>query len=173
MAGNSQADCSRFLDTAKLLLDLNTDTLPDDSAALSAIGLHKSVNQENEIEVLKDLIADLRKEVQDIRDMCIKQRSTPVITCYFCRKNEHLQRNCPEKSRQLGRNREMNRDDDRANARNNPEKNVSYVSLTSEELCKYAEIIVNDKYVCALVDTGASVTVLSEEFTECVTLQVC
>ena len=35
---------------------------------------------------------------------------------------------------------------------------------TSDELCKYAEIIVNDKYACKLVDTGASVTVLSEEF---------
>ena len=35
---------------------------------------------------------------------------------------------------------------------------------TNNELCKYAKIIVNDKYVCALVDTGASVTVLSEEF---------
>ena len=35
---------------------------------------------------------------------------------------------------------------------------------TSDEVCKYAKIIVNDKYVCALVDTGASVTVLSEKF---------
>ena len=40
-------------------------------------------------------------------------------------------------------------------------KNVYYVPSTSEELCKYAKIIGNDKYVCALVDTGASVTVLS------------
>ena len=47
-----------------------TNTVPGDSAALSAIGLQKSVNQKNEIEELKDLIADLRKEVQDIRDMC-------------------------------------------------------------------------------------------------------
>ena len=58
----------------------------------------------------------------------------------------------------------MDRDADRANARNQPEKNVYYVPSTSEELCKYAKIIVNDKCVCALVDTGASVTVLFEEF---------
>ena len=78
MARNSQADRPRCLDTAKRLLALNTNTLPDDSAALSAIRLQKSVNQKNEIEELKGLITDLRKEVQDIRDMCIKQRSTPV-----------------------------------------------------------------------------------------------
>ena len=164
MVGNSQADRSRFLDTAKRLFPLNTNTVPDDSAALSAIGLQKSVNQKNEIEELKGLIADLQKEVQDIRDMCIKQRSTPVITCYFCRKSGHLQRNCPEKRRQVGGNREVDRDDDRANARNQPEKNVYYVPSTSEELCKYAKIIVNDKSMCALADTGATVTVLSEEF---------
>ena len=58
----------------------------------------------------------------------------------------------------------MDRDTDRANERNQPEKNIHYVPSTSEELCKYAKIIVSDKYVCALVDTGASVTVLSEEF---------
>ena len=58
----------------------------------------------------------------------------------------------------------MDRDDDRANAQKQPERNVYYVPSTSGELCKYAKIIVNDKYVCALVDTGASVTVLSEEF---------
>ena len=91
MARYSQADRPRFLDTAKQLLALSTNTLPDDSAALSAIGLQRSVNQKNEIEELKGLIADLRKEVQDIRDMCIKQRSTPVITCYFCGKSGHLQ----------------------------------------------------------------------------------
>ena len=100
MVGNWQADRPRFLDTAKRLLALNTNTVPDDSAALSAIGLQKSVNQKNEIEELKGLIADLRKEVQDIRDMCIKQRSIPAITCYFCGKRGHLQRNCPEKRRQ-------------------------------------------------------------------------
>ena len=96
--------------------------------------------------------------------MCIKQRSIPVITCYFCGKSGHLQRNCPEKRRQFGGNREVDRDADRVNAPNQPEKNVHYVPSTSEELCKYAEIIVNDKHVCALADTGASVTVLSEEF---------
>ena len=96
MAGNLQADRPRFLDIAKRLLDLNTNTLPDDSAALSAIGLQKSVNQKNEIVELKGLIADLRKEVQGIRDMCIKQRSTPITTCYFCGKSGHLQRNWPE-----------------------------------------------------------------------------
>ena len=85
-AGNSQADRYRFLDTEKRLLALNTNTLPDDSAALFAIGLQKSINQKNEIEVSKGIIADLRKEVQYIRDMCIKQRSTLVSTCYFCRK---------------------------------------------------------------------------------------
>ena len=58
----------------------------------------------------------------------------------------------------------MDRDADRANARNQPEKNVYYVPSTSDELCKYAKIIVNDKYVCALVGTSASVTDLSEEF---------
>ena len=58
----------------------------------------------------------------------------------------------------------MDRDADQTNTKNEPEKNVYYVPSTSEELCKYAKIIVNDKYVCALVDTGASVTVLSEEF---------
>ena len=63
MVGNSQADRPRFLDTAKRLLALNTNTVPNDSAALSAIGLQKSVNQKNEIEELKGLIADLRKEV--------------------------------------------------------------------------------------------------------------
>ena len=86
MAGNSQADRPRFLETAKQLLALNTNTLPDDSAALSAIGLQESVNKKIEIEELKVLIADLEKEVQDIRDICIKQRSTPVITCYFAEK---------------------------------------------------------------------------------------
>ena len=94
MVGNSQADRPRFLDTVKWLLALNTNAVPDDSAALSAIGLQKWVHQKNEIEELKGLVADLRKEVQDIRDMCIKQRSTPVITCYFCGKSGHLQRNC-------------------------------------------------------------------------------
>ena len=59
MVGNSQADHSRFLDTAKRLLALNTNTIPDDSDALYAIGLQKSVNQKNEIEELKGLIADL------------------------------------------------------------------------------------------------------------------
>ena len=39
MASNSQADRPEFLDTAKRLLALNTNTLPDHSAALSAIGL--------------------------------------------------------------------------------------------------------------------------------------
>ena len=96
--------------------------------------------------------------------MCIKQRSTPVITCYFCGKSGHLQRNCPEKRQQFGSDREVDRDADRANAQNQPKKNVYYVPSTSDELCKYAKIIVNDKYVCALVDTGESVTVLSEEF---------
>ena len=62
-----------------------------------------------------------------------------------------------------GGNREVDRDDDRASARSQPEKNVYYVPSTSDELCKYAKIIVNNKYVCALVDTGASMTVLSEE----------
>ena len=98
MAGNPQADGPGFLDTAKGLLALNTNTLPDHSAALFAIGLQKSVNQKNEIEELKGLIADVPKEVQDIKDMYIKkERSTLVITCYFCRKNGHPQRNRPEK----------------------------------------------------------------------------
>ena len=136
MAGNSQAVRPRFLNTAKRLLALNINTLQDHSAALSAVGLQKSVNQKNEIEELKGLIADLRKEVQDIRDMCIKQRSTPVITCYFCGKSVHLQRNCPEKRRQFGGNREVDRDADRANTQNQPEKNVYYVPSTSDELCK-------------------------------------
>ena len=35
---------------------------------------------------------------------------------------------------------------------------------TNKDICKYAKVNVNDKYVCALVDTGASATVLSEEF---------
>ena len=34
----------------------------------------------------------------------------------------------------------------------------------SEELCKYAKIVINDEYVCALVESGASVTVFSEKF---------
>ena len=158
MVGNSQADRPKFLDTAKRLLALNTNTVPDDSAALFAIGLQKLVNQKNEIEELKGLIADLlRKEVQDIRDMYIKQRSTPVI---FAEKVDIFK----EIAQKNGGNREVDRDADRANARNQPEKNVYYVPSTSDELCKYAKIIVNDKYVCALVDTGASVTVLSEEF---------
>ena len=59
MAGNLQAGRPRFLDTAKQLLALNTNTLPDDSAALSAIGLQKSVNQKNKIAVLKSIIANL------------------------------------------------------------------------------------------------------------------
>ena len=79
IAGNSQDDRPRFLDTAKRLLALNTSTQPDDSATLSAIGLQKSVNQKNEIEVLKGLIADLRKEVQDVRNVCIKQKCKPAI----------------------------------------------------------------------------------------------
>ena len=92
--------------------------------------------------------------------MCIKQRPTPVIAWYFCGKSGHLQRNCLEKRLQLGGSREVDRDADRANARNQPEKNVYYVLSTSDELCKYAKIIVNDKYLCALVNTVASVTVL-------------
>ena len=47
MTGNSLAECSRFLDTAKRLLALNTNTLPDNSAAFSPTGLQKSVNQMN------------------------------------------------------------------------------------------------------------------------------
>ena len=57
----------------------------------------------------------------------------------------------------------MDREADQANARNQPEKNVYYVPSTSEELCKYAKIIENDKFVCALVNTGALMTVLSKE----------
>ena len=161
---NLQADRPRFFDTAKRLLALNTNAVPDDSAALSAIGLQKSVNQKNEIEDLKSLIADLRKEIQDIRDRCIIQRSTPVITCYFFRKSGHLQRNCPEKRRQVGGNQEVDRNDDRANARKpTGEKCLSW-AVNQRRTCKYAEIIVNNKYVCALIDTGATVTVLSGEF---------
>ena len=44
MAGNARADHPRFLDTAKRLLALNTNTLPDNSAAFSTIELQKSVN---------------------------------------------------------------------------------------------------------------------------------
>ena len=44
------------------------------------------------------------------------------------------------------------------------EKNIYYVTSTSEELCKNAKIPVNDKCVFALVNADASVTVLSEEF---------
>ena len=92
---NSQSHYPRFLDPAKRLLALNTNVVPDDSATLSAIGLQKSVNQKNEIEESKGLITDLQKELQDIRNMCIKQRSTHVITCYFCGKSGHLQKNYP------------------------------------------------------------------------------
>ena len=134
MAENLQADRPRFLDTAKRLLALNTNTLPDDSAALSAIGLQKSVNQKNEIEQLKGLIADLRKVVQDIIDMCIKQKSTSVITCYFCGKRGHLQRNCPEKRRQFGANQEVDRNADRYNARNQPEKSFSRILVCIESM---------------------------------------
>ena len=44
MAGNSRADRPRLLDAAKRLLAFITNTLPDDSASLSAIELQKSVN---------------------------------------------------------------------------------------------------------------------------------
>ena len=79
-AGNAHADRLGFIDVAKRPLALNTNTLPDNSAALSVIGPQKSVNQKNEIEELEYLMAELRIEVQDIRDMYIeKQRYTPVI----------------------------------------------------------------------------------------------
>ena len=68
-AGNAHADRVGFIDSAKRLLPLNTNTLPDDSAALSVIGPQKSVNQKNKIEELEGLMAELQKKVQDIRDI--------------------------------------------------------------------------------------------------------
>ena len=80
IAGNSLADRSRFLNTAKRLLALNTNALPDNSAAFTPIGLQKSVKQRNEIEKLKIVIAQIKRVAPDICDMCIrKQRSTTVI----------------------------------------------------------------------------------------------
>ena len=93
--------------------------------------------------------------------MCIKkQRFTPVTTCYFCGKADIYK----EVAQKNGGNREVDRDADRTDTQNQPEKNVYYVQSTGEKLYKYAKIIVNDKYVCALVDAGASVTVLSKRF---------
>ena len=79
MTVNARADRPRFLDTAKRLLALNTNTLPDDSTPLSAVELQKSVNQKKEIKELKGLIADLRKEVQDIRYV---YQETEIYPCY-------------------------------------------------------------------------------------------
>ena len=122
---------------------MNTNTLPDDSAALSVIGPQKSVNKKNEIEELEGLMAELQKKVQDIRDICIeKQRSTPVI---FAEKVDiYKEINCLKKRRQLDGNREVDRDADRINTTHETEKNVYYVPSISKELCKYAKIIVND-----------------------------
>ena len=61
MAGSKQIDRPRCLDTVKRLLTSNTNAMRDDSVALSAIGLQKSVNQKNDIKELKGLIADLKK----------------------------------------------------------------------------------------------------------------
>ena len=89
-------------------------------------------------------MAELRIEVQDIRDMYIeKQRSTPVI---FAEKVDiYKEINCLKKRRQLDGNREVDRDPDRINTTHETEKNVYYAPSISKELCKYAKIIVNDK----------------------------
>ena len=66
IAGNLLADRSRFLNTVKQLLALNTNALPDNSAAFTPIGLQKSVNQMNEIEKLKIVIAEEKRVARDI-----------------------------------------------------------------------------------------------------------
>ena len=70
MVGNLQADHPIFLDTAKRLLALNTNTVPDESAALSAIRLQKSVNQKNEIEELKGSLQIYKKKYR-ISEICV------------------------------------------------------------------------------------------------------
>ena len=57
----------------------------------------------------------------------------------------------------------MDRDSDQICTRNKQKENVHFAPSTSEELFEFAKTIVNDKYVCKLVDTGIF-AVLTKKF---------
>ena len=168
-----KTDSPSFLETAKRLLTF------DGSSESNVVSVIDTVRTTETAE-LKNVVAELRKEVQELRERCNfrsyannspnrngRFHGLENVTCYGCGRKGHIRRYCPEsRHRVYEREGDKPQQDGGAPTASQPvSPSVTYkVSTVAGELFKYAKVIVNSATTYALIDTGAAVTVVSESF---------
>ncbi|XP_078492031.1 uncharacterized protein LOC144747702 [Ciona intestinalis] len=168
---NANVQVPTFLAAAKKLLLLETPHFQQDVAAVTDCQSPSDRRvSSGDLENLKEMIKDLKREIEGLRRSSVGNRvgfgeRRPLEhverTCYRCGEVGHFSRNCPSRQgrrvsfQQTSYNNRRRRDDCPPAHR---------LCTMAKDRHRYACICIDGSPVYALVDTGASITVISKDF---------